>query len=389
MGSLLSLFFGWLCTWCAYKGAFTIFGWITKSGKNNYNIKPSSCKYAMCFTCNILISSCTCCFHRLCNGCHECCDREGCSSSKKGDQEQPYSDSGSASEELTGDAVYFAVPDEDPSSSNGDVAALKLLHRNKNDSSKVQSSKVQTSNQGNEVLPDSTERIPSDVLEKFAGEERPTTEQTFTERYERIINKLASRVTFQKFYSDHRRYSKFLGRMSHKGHCKSAVCRAAKHKEFQMTKGLRLQPVIHFLVVNWVELLYLRKKIEVDRQKKRAENGNKSKEHEDELLTLFRLMLPEGNSGNPVVETEWKDNLSTTNAKHNVWLTLLNFPEPSEIRTLEEISLREQIVKFFFTLEVCNANLVVRGFGDNFTREKVDARKYKHEYRRYTFFSYD
>jgi len=210
-------------------------------------------------------------------------------------------------------------------------------------------------------------------LEKFAGKEFPTTEELFKDRYVKIVDELASRVTFQQFQLDHRRYSQFFGRMSHTNYCRNSSCIDANHKKFEMTKGIRLQPVIYFLVVNFVELLKLCKKDKIFNE------TDDIKGNSQELMKMvFQFIFPWDNRNHKKIKQEW-ENISTDNSRYNVWLTLLNFPEPSpaENWTPEEIKLRGILIQFVHTLDIYNANIVVHE--KNLKREND---KYETPYKR-------
>jgi len=316
LGSLFFFLIGSLVLWCKYKRNYQIFKWISYSSEEYYNISRATCKFRLCFACNIVCSSCMCCCHRCSNSSHKSCDNENHNYDYGDDQPNDLPSPGGVADRGTASQFKF------------------------------------TSNDIENLIDITFEPVSSgSELKNFTEKDFPTSEEKFVPLYEEIVNKLASRVTFQQFQADYMRYSQFFGKMSHTSHCKNKICYTMNHKFFEATGGIRLQPVIYFLVINFVELLYLFKK-----EKELDNDINKNSDRS--LNTLFKLIL----SGK--TQSDIKQDLKTIltkNARYNVWLTLLNFPEPSQIQTLEEKYLRGIIVQFMSKLEVHNANLVVRG----------------------------
>jgi len=182
-------------------------------------------------------------------------------------------------------------------------------------------------------------------LELFSGDECPIENDTTLERYARTLDVLASRISFQNFQMAHQKYSQFFGRMSHSYHCHNPICRKRKHKEFERFTGLCLQPIIHYLVLDWVELLH--------------RLTAKKKESESDRLKLFFQLLDY--SGNNKIGEAGEAKVSSNEGRKNVWLTLINFPEPSEIKNDSELELLGLLFNFLHQLNIRNANLVTRG----------------------------
>ena len=192
-----------------------------------------------------------------------------------------------------------------------------------------------------------------------------------------MVNQLASRVTFQEFQSDYRRYSQFLGKMCHTKHCRNVVCQKKNHEKYETDIGFRLQPVIYFLVINFVELLERFKKESIFNNIKNTQDINDNNISEKLMEMLFQRLFPWDNQLHETIDDEWKK-VSTSDQRYNIWLTLLNFPEPenlSKIWTLEEKTLRGILMQFIHRLDIHNSNIVVRE--TNQTRENND---YKENY---------
>ena len=157
-------------------------------------------------------------------------------------------------------------------------------------------------------------------------------------------------MTYNTFHTGYSKYSQCFGRMSHTYHCRNLICWKNQHKSFETFCGLAIQPIIHYLVLDWVELLYL-----FIRQTEAARFRGNSDEN---FKCLFQLL---DNAENDKIEQNWKDLIYSNKGRKNAWLTLTNFPEPREVKSDTEKKLLGLVFRFIHQLNMSNANVVVRG----------------------------